>query len=63
MHQQKSDAPIYVALALAILAAVTSLPAQGGGLEAKLHWALTTERAASEAPSIDMDELTALGVP
>ena len=62
MHQQTSDAPIYVALALAILAAVISLPAKGEGLGTKLHWALTTE-AASEPPAIDMDDLAALGVP
>ncbi len=62
MHKRSSEVPVYVALTLAVLAAVISVPTRGPSVETKLLWLLTTEAAADEARA-DVTELQRLGLP
>ncbi len=62
MQQQFSGLPVYLALILAIVAAIMSAPANGADLDSKLLWVLRTQAVTEVAPS-NMDELQTLGMP
>lgn len=61
-YRQSSCIPVYLALALAVLAAITSTPANGRDTEAKVLWVLMTQ-AAAEFAANNTDELQKLGLP
>jgi hypothetical protein len=62
MQQQSSSLPVYLALVLAVVAAITSAPTAGRDIGHKLLWVLATQAAADDAASYE-DELQALGLP
>ncbi len=62
MYRQSSGVPVYLALALAVLAAISSAPAKGRDTEAKVVWVLMTQAATELAPR-DIEELQKLGLP
>jgi hypothetical protein len=62
MQKQSSGVPLYLALILAILAAISSMQAKGAGAGTKLISLLTVE-AAADAAQMGGDELQTLGLP
>ena len=62
MQRQPSNLPVYLALSLALLAAITSSPTVGKSFEARLV-SVVLAGAAAEDGQIYMDELQALGLP
>lgn len=62
MQKQPSNVPVYLALSLAVLAAITSSPAIGRGFEAKVVEAVQAVAAVDDA-QIYMGNLQALGLP
>ncbi len=67
MQQQSSNVALWLALTLAVLAAIASMPASGQDAKAKALWLLTTQAAADDAggngSGIDIDEAQMMGVP
>ncbi len=67
MQQQSSNIALWLALTLAVLAAIASVPASGQDVEAKALWLLTTQTTTDDAGGTDsgigIDETQMMGVP
>jgi hypothetical protein len=63
MQQQSSNVAIYVALTLAAVAAIASMPASGRDVETKALWLLTTQATTDDAGGAGMDQSQMMGMP
>jgi hypothetical protein len=67
MRQQSSNFTVYLALALAMLAAIASMPANGRDAEAKVLWLLNTQAGPDGADGnggeTGVDEAQMMGLP
>ena len=63
MHKQTSSAPAYIALVLAVLAAIFSTPSMAKNLQSELLSLLQTQGAADAPAPGSMEALNQLGLP